>query len=164
MNTLLKWKKATPISIEHSRNPFLSLHQEVDDAFRDFYNLFGHNKPSLEQFENLDLLPSMDIVEDENSFTVQVEMPGLDEKDIKVSFSDGMLTITGEKTVSKKNENKKYHTREISFGKYERTISIPQSLDVDKANASFKKGMLWIAIPKKTQSKQSSHDIKVEKV
>jgi len=164
MNTLLKWKKASPISIEHARNPFIGLQHELDKAFRDFYDVFAPNKPLLAQFENLDLMPSMDIVEDKDSFTVQVEMPGMDEKDVKVSFSDNVLTITGEKSSSRKNDNKKYVSREISFGKYERVISLPPTVDVDKAKASFKKGMLWVILPKKTESKSGARDIKVEQV
>ncbi len=162
MNNLLKWRKASPIAIEHTQNPFLSLQQEVDRAFRDFYDLFPSSKSGLEQFENMDLMPSMDIVEDQNHFTVQVEMPGMDEKDIKVSFSDNALTITGEKSISTKNKGKKYLSREISYGRYERLISLPPSVDIDKAKASFKKGMLWVVLPKKSGSQGGSRDIKVE--
>lgn len=162
MNTLLKWKKASPVSIEHTRNPFFGLQQEVDRAFRDFYDLFGSNKTGLEQFENLDLLPSMDVVEDKDHFTVQMEMPGMDEKDIKVSFSDNTLTITGEKSISTKNKDKKFISREINYGKYERVISLPSTIDIDKAKASFKKGMLWVVLPKKSGSNGGSRDIKIE--
>ena len=161
MNTLLKWKKGTPITIEHAHNPFLSLRQEVDKAFRDFYDMFAPNKFSMEQFESLSLLPSMDVVEDKDHFTVQVEMPGMDEKDIKVSFADNVLTITGEKSTSKKNENKKYVSREISYGKYERVISLPSTVEVDKAKATFKKGMLRVISPKKAEAKGKSRDIKI---
>jgi len=164
MNNLLKWKNATPIPIEFFRNPFLSLQHDVDNAFRDFYDIFSSNKSGLEQFEKLELLPSMDIVEDADNFSVQVEMPGMDEKDIKVSFSDNALTISGEKSISKKNENKQYLSREINYGKYERVISLPSTVDVDKAKASFKKGMLWVVLPKKAETKNRSRDIKIEQV
>lgn len=100
MNTLLKWKKGNPLA-EHSQHPFLNLQNEVDKAFRDFYDMFGPSK-SWEQFENLNLMPSMDVVEDKDHFTIQMEMPGMDEKDISVSFSGNILTITGEKSTSKK--------------------------------------------------------------
>ncbi|QEY51551.1 Hsp20/alpha crystallin family protein [Legionella longbeachae] len=162
MNTLLKWKKGHPVPIAHANNPFLSLQHEVDRAFRDFYDIFSFNRPALEQFENLNLLPSMDVVEDEAHFSVQVEMPGMDEKDIQVSFANNILTITGEKFTSKKNENKKFLSREISYGKYERSISLPPTVDVEKAKATFKKGMLWIELPKKAEAKGKGRDIKVE--
>ncbi|WP_454783698.1 Hsp20/alpha crystallin family protein [Legionella sp. WA2024007413] len=161
MNALLKWKKGTPISIEHPHNPFLSLQQEVDKAFQDFYEMFSPNR-SMEQFENLNLMPSMDLVEDKDHFTIQMEMPGMDEKDITVSLRDNSLTITGEKSTSKKNEKKKYISREISYGKYERSLSLPSTIDINKAKATFKKGMLWIELPKKAEAKGKSRDVKIE--
>ncbi|KTC79523.1 Hsp20/alpha crystallin family protein [Legionella cherrii] len=160
MNTLLKWKKGNPLA-EHSQHPFLNLQNEVDKAFRDFYDMFGPSK-SWEQFENLNLMPSMDVVEDKDHFTIQMEMPGMDEKDISVSFSGNILTITGEKSTSKKNDNKKYISREINYGKYERSLSLPSTVDIDKAKASFKKGMLWVELPKKSEAKGKFRDIKVE--
>jgi len=160
MNTLLKWKKGNPLA-EHSQHPFLNLQNEVDKAFRDFYDMFGSSR-GWEQFENLNLMPSMDVVEDKDHFTIQMEMPGMDEKDISVSFNDNILTITGEKSSSKKNDNKKYISREISYGKYERSLSLPSTVDIDKAKASFKKGMLWVELPKKSEAKGKSRDIKVE--
>ncbi|KTC93229.1 Hsp20/alpha crystallin family protein [Legionella cincinnatiensis] len=162
MNTLLKWKKGHSVPVEHSNNPFLSLQHEVDRAFRDFYDMFSFNRPTGEQFENLNLLPSMDVVEDEAHISVQIEMPGMDEKDIKVSFVNNILTISGEKSTSKKNENKKFLSREISYGKYERSISLPSTVDAEKAKATFKKGMLWIELPKKPEAKGKGRDIKVE--
>lgn len=160
MNTLLKWKKGSPI--ESSHNPFLSLQQEVDKAFHDFYDLFRSNK-GLDQFENLNLMPSMDVVEDKDHFIAQMEMPGMDEKDINVSFNGNILTITGEKSTAKKNENKKYISREISYGKCERSLSLPSTIDIDKAKATFKKGMLWIELPKKAEAKGKSRDVKIER-
>lgn len=162
MNTLLQWKEAAPISIEYNRNPFLGLHQEVDQAMREFCDLFSPCKLSIEEFENLDLMPSMDIVEENNKYTIQVELPGLDEKDIKISISDNTLTILGEKSTSVKNINKKYVFREITYGKYERVVSLPSYVDTGKAAASFKKGMLWVVIPKKAQARRAKRDIKVE--
>ncbi|HAT8179961.1 TPA: Hsp20 family protein [Legionella pneumophila] len=145
-------------------SPFLRLQQEVNHAMSDFYNLFDPQRSAnLEQFEHISLTPSLDIVEDKDSFKIEAEMPGLGEEDIKVSFCENRLTIEGEKSTSKKDENKNYISREISYGRYERTISLPLSADVDKATASFKKGMLWITIPKKTKTKEDVKTIKIEK-
>lgn len=163
MNKLLKWNKGAPIQIEHSQNPFLSLQNEIDRAFRDFYDFLPSSRFNFDQFEKLNISPSMDVVEDKDHFKVQLEMPGMDEKDIKVSFDDNVLTISGEKSVSQKNENKKYISREISYGKYERSIALPKTIDVDKAKATFKKGMLWIELPKKATATAGTRDIKIEK-
>ena len=90
-------------------------------------------------------------------------MPGMDEKDVTVSLKDNLLTIHGEKSTSKKDERKNYIAREISYGRYERSITLPQAADGEKVSASFKKGMLWVTIPKKAGSKGNGRQIKIEK-
>jgi HSP20 family protein len=144
--------KSTPVSIHHRGNPFLTLQEEFDKAINRMYD-----------FENLNINPAIDIVDDGKTFKIEAEMPGLDEKDIKVSIEDGVLKIHGEKEVSKKDENKNYLMREIGYGRYERMISLPESADIEKAKATFKKGMLWIEIPKKADASKKSRDLKIEK-
>lgn len=144
-------------------SPFLRLQQEVNHAMSDFYDLFEPMSIDLKKFENLKLSPALDIVEDKDCFKIEVEMPGMSEKDITVTFNDNRITIEGEKSTSKKDEKKNFVSREITYGRYERSVSLPLTADVDKATASFKKGMLWVTIPKKNQSKVSSKSIKIEK-
>lgn len=144
-------------------NPFMSIQKEVDRALHSFYDIFEHKPFDLMKFENLHLAPAMDLVEDAQCFKVEVEMPGMDESDISVSIHENMLTIRGEKSTSRKDEHKNYIAREINYGRYERTIALPQSADGDKATASFKKGMLWITIPKKAGRKENGHAIKISK-
>ena len=144
-------------------SPFLTIQKEVDKALNGFYDLFESKPFNLQQFENLTLAPPMDLVEDGNAFQLEVEMPGMDEKDIKISLDDNVLTIQGEKTTSEKKERKNYVAREINYGRYERSIYLPKSADGDKITASFKKGMLWISIPKKAESIGCAREIKIGK-
>ena len=85
------------------------------------------------------------------------------EEDVKVSVSDGILTVKGEKTTSKQDQDKNYLMREINYGCYERNIPLPDSADLSKVQASFKKGMLWVNIPKKAEAIKERREIKVEK-
>lgn len=144
-------------------NPFFNLHREVDRAIHGFYELFEPKQFLQEQFERINLLPSMDLIEDDKCFKLELEMPGMDEKDIKVAVHDNILTITGEKQSSKKDEDKNYIAREISYGCYERSIALPQTANGNKIEATFKKGMLWVTIPKKTESLSRTQEIKVNK-
>ena len=148
---------------KHLMNPFLLIQKEVDKALHGFYDLFESKPFNLQEFEKLNLSPSMDLVEDDKCYKIEVEMPGLDEKDISISLNNNLLTIQGEKSISKKDNHKNYIAREISYGRYLRSISLPQAADSDKAMASFKKGMLWITIPKKAGVKSNGHQIKIEK-
>lgn len=144
-------------------NPFVSIQKEVDRALNGFYDIFEAKPFNLKEFENLSIAPSMDLVEDDQCYKLEVEMPGMDEKDITISLNDNLLTIQGEKSTSKKDERKNYIAREINYGRYERSISLPQAAEGDKATASFKKGMLWITIPKRAGHKGNGHQIKIQK-
>ena len=148
---------------ENVISPFLRLQQEVNHAMSHFYDLFEPISIDLKKFENIKLSPALDIVEDKDCFKIEAEMPGMNEKDVTVTFNDNRITIEGEKSTSKKDEKKNFVSREITYGRYERTVSLPVTADVDKAAASFKKGMLWVTIPKKTQNTISSKSIKIEK-
>lgn len=157
MNNLTHWKN-------FRTNPFMSLQAELYKAMRDLNSLFESSNKNLSSFANLTISPAVDIVEDKDNFKVEVEMPGIGEEDIKINIADGLLTIKGEKTTSKKDEGKNYISREINYGSYERTIELPDSVDIDKAKASFKKGMIWVLIPKKAGTAKQSREIKIEKV
>lgn len=145
-------------------NPFLHIQQEVDKALHGFYDIFEHKPFELGEFENLKISPPMDLVEDKTSYKIEVEMPGMDEKDIQISLSGNVLTIRGEKSVSRKDERKNYIAREINYGKIERSITLPQFADADKASATFKKGMLWISIPKRSGSSNKVQEIEIKRV
>ncbi len=157
-------KKKIPVTINrNNNNPFLSLQNELNRVMGDFDDWFEPFNFPAERFENLMLNPAVDIIDGKDHFKVEVEMPGMGEEDIKISIDSGMLTIKGEKTTSKQDKDKNYMMREINYGGYERSISLPDSVDVEKAKASFKKGMLWIAIPKKVECIKKSRTIEVEK-
>lgn len=157
------WHKSTPISIRHPQNPFLRMQAAIDDLMEDFYHEFGMPSVRAEEFEKLMINPAIDIIEDKDHFKVEAEMPGMGEEDIQISIDNGILTIKGEKQTSKKDRDKNYIMREISYGSYERSIRLPETADVDKAKASFKKGMLWIDIPKKPGASKQSQQLKIEK-
>ncbi|APC91653.1 MULTISPECIES: Hsp20/alpha crystallin family protein [Francisella] len=161
---LFNAKKNIPVSVGHQKHkPFWSLQNELNKALGDIYGWFEpFNFPS-ERFENLSLSPAIDIVDDKNQFKVEVEMPGMGEDDVKVSIDNGILTIKGEKTTSKQDKDKNYMMREISYGSYERSVSLPDTVDVDKAEASFKKGMLWVILPKKPECAKKYRTLDVKK-
>lgn len=144
-------------------NPFLTIQKELDKALNGFYDLFEAKPFNLQEFENLNIAPRMDLIEDEKSYKLEVEMPGMDEKDITVSVNDNILTIQGAKSTSQKDERKNYIAREISYGRYERSITLPQAADCDKVSASFKKGILCVTISKKAGSKGNRRQIKIDK-
>ncbi len=164
MKPIFNLKKTSPVAVQHLNHPFLSMTSDFDRRLGDFYNLFNAPQFSLENFEALNITPSVDIVDSKESFKVEIEMPGVGEENVKVAVCDGLLTVKAEKSTSKQDKNKNYMMREIGYGCYERTIPLPDSVDTDKAKASFKKGMLWIDIPKKAEAAKHYREVKVQAV
>ncbi len=91
---------------------------------------------------------------------VRVEVPGMDEKDLKVHYEDGLLTISGEREFERKDD-RNYHRIERSYGSFVRSFSLPRSVDADKISASYKNGVLEIEIPKLEEAKPKQIQINV---
>jgi HSP20 family protein len=141
--------------------PVLDFQKEFSNFFQSFYGKL--NFPPVE-FQNQRINPAADIIEDDGSFRVEIEMPGVGENDIKVSIMNNILTIMAFKEISKSDEGKDYIMREISYGYYEKNIRLPDNTDISNAESTFKKGMLWVSIPKKQLGQSTIHELEVKKV
>ena len=89
------------------------------------------------------------------------ELPGMDEKNIEVKVVNGNLTIKGEKQ-EEKEEKKDYYLHERHFGSFERSFEVPDGVDADKIEASFKKGVLTVTLPKKPEAQKPEKKIEVK--
>ena len=104
-------------------------------------------------------LPALDIREDAERFTVEVEASGMKHDDIEVTFSEGQLVIKGGRKWEKA-EGTTWHRQERGYGTFERTVTFPAAVDSGKIDASFKDGVLSIALPKAEEAKP--HKIQVK--
>jgi HSP20 family protein len=95
--------------------------------------------------------PPVDVLEEKDKIVVKVEVPGVDEKDLRVTFEDGLLSISGERQFEQKEE-RNYHRIERSYGSFTRTFSLPRSVDVAQISASYTSGVLEVSIPKKDEA------------
>jgi HSP20 family protein len=95
--------------------------------------------------------PPVDVVEENNQILVKVEVPGIDEKDLRIMFEDGILTVTGERQFERKDD-RSYHRIERAYGTFTRTFTLPRSVDAARIAAEYRNGVLEIAIPKKEES------------
>ena len=107
-------------------------------------------------------LPSLDVSETKNELVVKAEVPGMDAKDIDISLSDGVLTIKGEKKQEKEEKEADYHLVERSYGSFVRSVRLPKEVQGDKISASYKDGILKVALPKSEEAKKKEIKIKVE--
>lgn len=104
--------------------------------------------------------PPVDVAEDQNHILVKVEVPGMEEKDLRVNFEDGLLTVSGERQFERKDD-RNYHRIERSYGSFVRTFSLPRTVDANAITAEYKNGVLEIAIPKKEEAKPKQIQINV---
>lgn len=129
--------------------------------FNDFFRDFGPPGFGLERRGEATHAPQIDISETENEFQVEAELPGLDDKDIEVKFSDNTLTIQGERKQEKEEKKKDYIRTERSYGRIQRVIPLPADIDDSKVTANFSKGVLTVHLPKAPSAKAKIKKIKV---
>lgn len=96
--------------------------------------------------------PPVDVMEENDRILVKVEVPGVEEKNLGVTFEDGYLTITGERHFEKKEESS-YHRIERAYGSFTRTFSLPRAVDPAAIVANYSNGVLEIEIPKKAEAR-----------
>lgn len=141
-----------PANVPAARNPLDAWSLMRSDMDRFFDNMFGsRGLPSL--FGTAGggigaMSPSIDVRENDKEIVVEAELPGMEEKDVHLSFREGVLSIRGEKKSEREEKQDDYHLTERSYGSFERSFRLPDTVEVDKANATFEKGVLKVTLPK----------------
>ena len=105
-------------------------------------------------------IPAVDVSETKDALVVKAEIPGMESKDIDISLSGDLLTIKGEKKQKTEEKKENYHRIETHYGAFSRTIRVPVSVDSNKIEASYDKGILKITLPKKEEIKAKQIEIK----
>lgn len=150
--------------------PSLSaLRGEIDRLFEDFD--LGSRFPfrralrEIEPFwrrEMTSTAPAVDMVEKEKGYELTAELPGMDEKNIELKISNGMMTIKGEKQEQKEEKKKDYFFSERRFGSFERSFRLPEGVEADKIAAIIKKGVLTVMLPKTAEAQKPEKKIEVK--
>ena len=104
--------------------------------------------------------PPVDVAEENDKIVVKVEVPGIEEKDLRVNFEDGLLTVSGERQFERK-DTRNYYRIERTYGTFTRTFSLPRSVDPNGIVANYRNGVLEIEIPKKEEAKPKQIQINV---
>ena len=151
--------------------PFESLRREVERLFDDFgvgsWRLpFGRSAFDVEPFwrgePSWGKAPAVDIAENQKAYEITAELPGMDESNIDVKFSDGTLTIKGEKKEEKEEKKKDYYLSERRYGSFQRSFGVPDGVDADKIEAHFKNGVLTVTLPKTPEAQKSEKKIAIK--
>ena len=161
---LIPWnwgKRQVPVRREQSQ-PLQSLQNDINRAFDSFWRGFDLPWPSTSSAWSISM-PSVDVSESDKEIEVTAELPGIDEKDIDISLAEGVLTILGEKKSEVEKKEKDYYLQERTFGSIERVVPLPDTIDLDSANATFKNGVLTVKLAKKPEAAAATKRITVRR-
>ena len=104
--------------------------------------------------------PSIDISENEKQYMIDVEIPGVDKKDIKLNVENNTLTISGERKFEKKEDGKQYHRVESHYGTFSRSFTLPDNVNTESINATYNNGILSITVDKSEEKMRKQIKIK----
>ncbi len=161
LRSLMPFSRGSSLTPQtRTTDPFLSFRQEFDRLFDDFFTGSGLTRASGQEIA---MTPSIDVCETDNSLQVKAELPGVDESDIDVELNGDILSIRGEKKSDYEQTEQNYHLVERSYGSFARSIRLPFTVDQDKVDASFDKGVLTITLPKPADAQKLTKKISVKR-
>jgi len=136
--TLVKFNDWNNKAVAHNYFPF-------SDLMRDFFGNEGY-------CDDYNAIPEANISEDDNKYQIELAVPGLEKKEIKVEIDKDILKVRHESQEKKENENQRYSRREFLYKGFTRTFIIPESVDDSKLKAKYENGILILELPKKPKS------------
>ena len=151
--------------------PFESLRREVDRIFEDFDRGGWHlpfRRPALdlEPFWRRDRgwagAPAADVVETNDAYEITIDLPGMEEKDVAVTLTDGELCVRGETTGGREEKTAEYCLRERHLGAFERRFGLPEDVDAARIEGRFARGVLTLTLPKKPEARKAERRIEVK--
>lgn len=138
-------------------DPFTALQREMNRLFDD---AFRSGMPAAP--DGSLLAPSLDMKETDTEVQISVELPGVDEKDVQVTYEDGLLVVKGEKKSEKEEKKEGYYRAERSYGSFYRAVELPCAVDPEKISAHSAKGVLSVTLPKLPAEKSKAKRIEVK--
>src|SRR6056297_239594 len=149
---LVKWKN----------NDLLDPMNEFDRLQDEINKLFDWNYPENRGLFDRSLSPAVDLVENENEIILVCDLPGIKKDDLDLSISRNVITIKGEKKNELKKDGRKTFRNETWSGAFQRTISLPETVDPEKVDASMKEGVLTVKVAKREEVKPRQISVNVK--
>ncbi|WP_018097051.1 Hsp20/alpha crystallin family protein [Sinorhizobium meliloti] len=160
---LIPWGRAqgqVPASYrDNDRNPFLALHREMNRLFDDAFRSFETRLPFSGFTGFAGGWPSVEVSDRDKEIKVTAELPGLEEKDVELSLSEGVLSLRGEKRAETEDEENQFSER--YYGRFERRIPLGYEVDESRVNATFRNGVLTVTLPKTEQARSKAKRIAI---
>jgi HSP20 family protein len=138
-------------------------HQELDPfrrAMDDLFAGFFEGRPLRLVGDSETWIPSMDVSETDTAFVVKAELPGMDPKEMDVSFEKGVLTVRGERKREEEENTENFHRVERRYGSFCRAFHLPGEVDTENMEAEYREGVLKIRLPKSKEHSVSKIEVK----
>ena len=158
-----QFRKDKELTRRTQDDSIFTFQRDMNRLFDEFFSDFGlapawpHADKAVSMFT-----PKVNIAETDKEITVTAELPGMDEKDVKVEIDDNTLVIQGEKKEDHEEKDKHWHRIEHSYGSFHRVIPLPATVDGTATKAKFKKGVLSVSLPKLEDDKTKRRTIEVK--
>src|SRR5689334_5215524 len=127
------------------------------DPFRELANLFENfaegATPGKDQLMAGTFVPLVDVYEDEHNLVLKLEVPGVEEENLNIEWENNVLTVKGERKFEKEEKEENFHRIERRYGSFARTFRLPNTVEGEKAEAHYDKGVLKVTIPKRAEAK-----------
>lgn len=136
--------------------PHNRMAREMDRVFNSLFSGKAHGCAETDC-----LTPRVNIVETESDVSLSFEVPGLEKGEIKVTVTDGVLTVAGERKVETSENGENFVRNEFSFGKFSRSFTLPDNYDATRVAADYKNGLLVVSLPRKEETKPKEIEVKV---
>ncbi|GJL73647.1 MAG: heat-shock protein Hsp20 [Nitrosomonas sp.] len=171
-------KETVPVQRDNyalSQSPFVNnisqLHHEIDRLFDDTFRGFGlspvSRPPLWDPMHHNDFMPafkaSVDVASDGKQYTISLEAPGLEQKDVSLELKDRVLIIKGNKQQEQEESDKHYYRIERRYGAFERVLALPDDADSNSIHATMDKGLLKITIPRTNVVESEAKTIEISK-
>lgn len=135
----------------------------MDEMFGRFPSLFARwPRAAASNESSLEWEPSVDISETEKEYLIRASLPAVRKEDVKVTYADGLLTLSGERRRKEEHKDEKFHKIETFYGSFARSFSLPDAIDADAISAETRDGVLTIHVPKSVVETKKPTTIKVQ--
>ena len=162
--SILPWKRDKQIEStrgQYLKDPLQAMRDEMNQLFDSFFSQApGSFLADWQGFEG-GMLPIIDFSETDQEYKIAAELPGVDEKEIELTLDHNVLRIKGHKQAEKEQKDRRFYRVERTYGSFSRDIALPGEVDDSKIEASFKKGVLEIVLPKKKDASGKVKRVKI---
>lgn len=154
MKSLVRWQPM---------HEFTSLQRQMNRMFDNFFGRTTSLMPFEENLSDREFGPPVDIYEDDQKLTFKLEVPGIDEQDIKVEVENNVLTVHGERKLEQDIKEENFRRRERHYGVFTRSFRLPSIVDPEKIEADYTHGVLAIQMPKRAGARPKQIKVNVPK-